>query len=102
MKNILETYLEKDGFYILAKHNPMDFILGELDYVISVKGEANFDIYFRSVEQINRFMKQLAVELERIDRLTVALVVDCLSICAAQIPEITTRERILNQLASHM
>ena len=93
--------LKKDGFYILAKYNPMDFILGELDYVISVRGGANFNIHFRSVEQINCFMEQLAIELERIDKLTVALVIDCLSICAAGMPD-NDRERILNRLASYM
>lgn len=102
MKNILGTYLEKDGFYILAKRNPMDFIIGECEYVISVQGGASLYIYLDRPDEVDKFMECLAIEIDRVDKLTLTVLIDCLSICTNAMEDCVKKERILSALARSM
>lgn len=102
MKNILGTYLEKDGFYILAKRNFCEFLIGQRDYVIHVRGRASLYILFDRDDELNKFMERLAIELERIEKLSLSILIDCLVVCANAMENSNRKEDILNYLASYM
>lgn len=100
---INNSRLVKDGFEFMLfamKNDQLNFLRTE--YVIKGQGKINFVIYIYRRDEAIRFMEKLDYEINRIDRLTVPLVVDCLSICTNEMENSPNKDEILELLALYM
>lgn len=95
--------IDKDGFQFTlfaSKNDDLHFL--RTVYVIGVRGIINLLIYINRRDEAIRFMEKLHYEINRIDKLTVALVVDCFATCTNEMENSPNKDEILKLLALYM